>query len=41
VTILVNNFGIFEVQPFEKISDADWRRFFDANVLSGVRLARS
>jgi NAD(P)-dependent dehydrogenase (short-subunit alcohol dehydrogenase family) len=40
VTILVNNFGIFEPQPFEKISDADWRRFFDANVLSGVRLAR-
>jgi NAD(P)-dependent dehydrogenase (short-subunit alcohol dehydrogenase family) len=40
VTILVNNYGIFEVQPFEKISDADWRRFFEANVLSGVRLAR-
>jgi NAD(P)-dependent dehydrogenase (short-subunit alcohol dehydrogenase family) len=40
VTILVNHFGIFELQPFEKISDADWRRFFEANVLSGVRLAR-
>jgi NAD(P)-dependent dehydrogenase (short-subunit alcohol dehydrogenase family) len=40
VTILINHFGIFELQPFEKISDADWRRFFDANVLSGVRLAR-
>ncbi len=40
VTILVNHFGIFELQAFEKISDADWRRFFDANVLSGVRLAR-
>jgi len=40
VTILVNNFGIFEVAPFETIADADWRRFFEANVLSGVRLAR-
>jgi NAD(P)-dependent dehydrogenase (short-subunit alcohol dehydrogenase family) len=40
VEILVNNLGIFEAKPFEEISDADWRRFFDVNVLSGVRLAR-
>jgi NAD(P)-dependent dehydrogenase (short-subunit alcohol dehydrogenase family) len=40
VDILVNNLGIFEVRPFEEISDADWRRFFEVNVLSGVRLAR-
>jgi len=40
VDILVNNLGIFEVRPFEAISDADWRRFFDVNVLSGARLAR-
>jgi len=40
VDILVNNMGIFEVRAFAEISDADWRRFFDANVLSGVRLAR-
>lgn len=40
VDILVNNLGIFEPVPFERISDADWRRFFDINVLSGVRLAR-
>ncbi len=40
VEILVNNLGIFEVRSFEDISDADWRRFFDANVLSGARLAR-
>ena len=40
VDILVNNLGIFEVQPFENISDAEWQRFFDANVLSGVRLSR-
>jgi NAD(P)-dependent dehydrogenase (short-subunit alcohol dehydrogenase family) len=40
VTILVNSLGIFEPKPFEDISDEDWRRFFDANVLSGARLAR-
>jgi NAD(P)-dependent dehydrogenase (short-subunit alcohol dehydrogenase family) len=40
VDILVNNLGIFEVRPFEDISDADWRRFFEVNVLSGARLAR-
>src|ERR1700722_19685467 len=38
--ILPNNLGIFEAKPFEKIPDEDWRRFFDVNVLSGVRLAR-
>src|SRR6476646_7765084 len=40
VDILVNNLGIFEPKPFEDIPDEDWRRFFDVNVLSGVRLAR-
>src|SRR6478752_4586583 len=40
VDILVNNLGIFEPKPFEDISDEDWRRFFDVNVLSGVRLSR-
>jgi NAD(P)-dependent dehydrogenase (short-subunit alcohol dehydrogenase family) len=40
VDILVNNLGIFEVRPFEEIADADWRRFFEVNVLSGARLAR-
>src|ERR1700736_6481349 len=40
VDILVNNLGIFEITSFEEISDADWRRFFDVNVLSGARLAR-
>jgi NAD(P)-dependent dehydrogenase (short-subunit alcohol dehydrogenase family) len=38
--ILVNNLGIFEVKPFLEISDADWQRFFDVNILSGVRLSR-
>ena len=40
IAILVNNLGIFEPKPFEEIPDADWRRFFEVNVLSGVRLAR-
>jgi NAD(P)-dependent dehydrogenase (short-subunit alcohol dehydrogenase family) len=40
VDILVNNLGIFEVKPFEEIADADWRRFFEVNVLSGARLSR-
>ena len=38
--ILVNNLGIFEPVPFEQIPDDDWRRFFEVNVLSGVRLSR-
>jgi NAD(P)-dependent dehydrogenase (short-subunit alcohol dehydrogenase family) len=38
--ILVNNLGIFNPQPFEEISDEEWRRFFEVNVLSGVRLSR-
>jgi NAD(P)-dependent dehydrogenase (short-subunit alcohol dehydrogenase family) len=40
ISILVNNLGIFEAKPFEDIPDTDWQRFFDVNVLSGVRLAR-
>ncbi len=40
VEILVNNLGIFEPVPFEEINDQDWRRFFEINVLSGVRLSR-
>lgn len=40
VDILVNNLGIFEAKPFAEIPDEDWRRFFEVNVLSGVRLAR-
>jgi len=38
--ILVNNLGIFEVKLFAEIPDADWLRFFEVNVLSGVRLSR-
>jgi NAD(P)-dependent dehydrogenase (short-subunit alcohol dehydrogenase family) len=38
--ILVNNLGIFEAKTFLEIPDADWLRFFEVNVLSGVRLTR-
>ena len=38
--ILVNNLGIYEPKPFEEIPDEEWLRFFEVNVLSGVRLAR-
>ena len=40
VDILVNNLGIFEAKPFEDIPDTDWLRFFETNVMSGVRLSR-
>jgi NAD(P)-dependent dehydrogenase (short-subunit alcohol dehydrogenase family) len=39
--VLVNNFGTFEVKPVLEITDDDWTRMFEANVLSGVRLARA
>jgi NAD(P)-dependent dehydrogenase (short-subunit alcohol dehydrogenase family) len=41
IDILVNNVGIFEPKAFKDISDADWLRFFEVNVLSGIRLARA
>ena len=41
VDILVNNLGIFAPQSFDEITDADWMRFFETNVLSGVRLTRA
>ena len=40
IDILVNNVGIYERKAYFDISDEDWRRFFDVNVLSGIRLAR-
>lgn len=40
VDILVNNLGIFDPKPFEQIDDGDWLRFFEVNVMSGIRLAR-
>ena len=39
--ILVNNLGIFKQAPFAEIADAEWLRFFETNVLSGVRMSRA
>ena len=39
--ILVNNLGIFDPKPFDQIPDEDWVRFFEVNVMSGVRLSRA
>ncbi len=40
VDILINNAGIFEPKDFFEIPDEDWSRFFEVNVMSGVRLSR-
>lgn len=40
VDILINNVGIFEVKPFQNITDEDWYNYFEINVLSSVRLSR-
>jgi NAD(P)-dependent dehydrogenase (short-subunit alcohol dehydrogenase family) len=40
VDILVNNLGIYESKNFTETTDADWRTYFETNVLSGARLAR-
>jgi NAD(P)-dependent dehydrogenase (short-subunit alcohol dehydrogenase family) len=41
VDVLVNNAGIFEPKAFADIPDEDWHRFFDVNVMSGVRFSRA
>lgn len=40
IDILINNIGIFEVKDFEKITDGDWYKYFEINVMSSVRLSR-
>jgi NAD(P)-dependent dehydrogenase (short-subunit alcohol dehydrogenase family) len=40
IDILVNNLGVYEVKPFEQISDDDWRAIIEVNFMSGVRLSR-
>jgi NAD(P)-dependent dehydrogenase (short-subunit alcohol dehydrogenase family) len=41
VDILINNAGIFEPKGFFDIPDEDWERFYEVNVMSGVRLSRA
>lgn len=40
VDILVNNLGIYGIKAFEEISDDEWMKFLEVNVISGVRLSR-
>ncbi len=40
IDILVNNVGIFEVEEFQNVTDKDWYKYFEINVMSGVRLSR-
>jgi NAD(P)-dependent dehydrogenase (short-subunit alcohol dehydrogenase family) len=40
VEILINNAGIFGVQDFFQIDDAEWLRYFQVNIMSAVRLCR-
>ncbi len=39
--ILINNVGIFGPQDFFDIPDSEWTRFFEVNIMSGVRLSRA
>jgi NAD(P)-dependent dehydrogenase (short-subunit alcohol dehydrogenase family) len=41
VDILVNNVGLFDVTAFAEVTDADWSRYLDVNLMSGVRLSRA
>ena len=40
IDILVNNLGIYQPKPFERITDADWNMMIETNFMSGVRLSR-
>jgi NAD(P)-dependent dehydrogenase (short-subunit alcohol dehydrogenase family) len=41
VDILVNNVGLFGLAEFASVTDEDWARYFEVNVMSGVRLSRA
>ncbi|MFQ6146035.1 SDR family NAD(P)-dependent oxidoreductase [Streptomyces seoulensis] len=41
VDILVNNLGIFGAKDPLEITDEEWRRYFEVNVLAAVRLTRA
>jgi NAD(P)-dependent dehydrogenase (short-subunit alcohol dehydrogenase family) len=41
IDVLVNNLGMYEPKPFEKITDEDWRKIIETNFFSGVRLSRA
>jgi len=41
IDVLVNNLGVYEPKPFDKITDADWHAIIETNFFSGVRLSRA
>lgn len=41
IDILVNNVGIFGAKAFEDLTDEDWQKTFDVNVMAAVRMSRS
>lgn len=41
VDILINNVGVFELKTFDTLTDDDWFRYFEINVMSGVRMSRA
>ncbi|MCD2497879.1 SDR family NAD(P)-dependent oxidoreductase [Microbacterium nymphoidis] len=41
VDILVNSVGIFGLSDFAAVTDDEWMRYFEVNVMSGVRLSRA
>ncbi|MFJ4922874.1 SDR family NAD(P)-dependent oxidoreductase [Streptomyces sp. NPDC088725] len=41
VDILINNLGIFGTRPALEITDEEWRRYFEVNVLTAIRLTRA
>jgi len=41
IDILVNNVGLFGLGAFDTVDDAEWQRYFEVNVMSGVRLSRA
>jgi NAD(P)-dependent dehydrogenase (short-subunit alcohol dehydrogenase family) len=41
IEFLINNIGIFESKDFFQITDERWREFFEANVMTGVRMSRA
>ncbi|MDW9378905.1 SDR family oxidoreductase [Chryseobacterium sp. JV558] len=40
IDILINNLGIFGINDFYEIADEEWYRYFEINVMSGMRLSR-
>lgn len=41
VDILINNVGLFGLADFAAVTDDEWLRYFEVNVMSGIRLSRA